>query len=250
MRPPSEQRMSRALVLLYGVVTYLGFLGVFVAAVAFVANVGVVRGIDAGVQERIGPALGVDLALIALFGLSHSVMARWWFKERLVRVLPAAAERSTFVLVTNLTLGLLLWQWRPMPATVWDVEPSFGRSALWALSAAGVLLVVYSTYLTDHFDLFGLRQVWLHARGRPYAPVPFQERSLYRYVRHPMMLGMLLWFWATPTMSVGHLVFAAGMSVYVLVGVTLEERELARHLGDEYRRYRSRVGRLVPWRRA
>ena len=242
--------MSRVLVLAYGVVTYLGFLGVFSAAVAFIANVGVVRGIDAGAQEGIGPALSVDLALIALFGVSHSVMARGWFKERLVRVLPAAAERSTFVLVTDLTLGLLLWQWRPMPASVWDVESSFARSALWALSAVGVLLVVYSTYLTDHFDLFGLRQVWLHARGRPYAPVPFQERSLYRYVRHPMMLGILLWFWATPTMSVGHLVFAAGMSVYVLVGVTLEERELARHLGDEYRRYRARVGRLVPWRRA
>jgi protein-S-isoprenylcysteine O-methyltransferase Ste14 len=242
--------MSRVLVLAYGVVAYLGFLGVFAAAVAFVGNVGVVRGIDAGPQEGMGQALVVDLALIALFGVSHSVMARGRFKERLVRVLPAAAERSTFVLVTDLTLGLLLWQWRPMPASVWDVESGFGRSALWALSAVGVLLVVYSTYLTDHFDLFGLRQVWLHARGRPYAAVPFQERSLYRYVRHPMMLGILLWFWATPTMSVGHLVFAAGMSVYVLVGVTLEERELSRHLGDEYRRYRARVGRFVPWRRA
>jgi len=242
--------MSRVLVLAYGVLTYLGFLAVFAAAVAFVADVGVVRGIDARAQEGVGSAIGVDLALIALFGVSHSVMARGWFKERLVRVLPAAAERSTFVLVADLTLGLLLWQWRPMPATLWDVEPGFGRSALWALSAVGVLLVVYSTYLTDHFDLFGLRQVWLYARGRPYVPVRFQERSLYRYVRHPMMLGILLWFWATPTMSVGHLVFAAGMSVYVLIGVTLEERELASHLGDEYRRYRARVGRLVPWRRA
>ena len=237
------------LVLAYGALAYLGFLAVFAAAVAFVGNAGVFRGIDTGLQEGIGRALVADVALIALFGVPHSLMARGRFKAWLTRVVPPAAERSTYVLVANVTLGLLIWQWRALPAAVWDVGPTAARWALLAASGGGVVLLAYSTFLTDHFDLFGLRQVWLHARAVPYTPVPFQERGLYRYVRHPMMLGVLLWFWATPTMTIGHLVFATGMSVYVLAGVTLEERDLARRLGDEYTRYRARVGGFFPSRR-
>jgi methanethiol S-methyltransferase len=239
--------MSRVLVLLYGVVAYLAFVAVFAAVVAFVGNVGYVRGIDGGGQGDVMVSLAIDLGLVALFGVSHSVMARPWFKEGLVRLVPPAAERSTYVLVASASLGLLRWQWRPLPVTVWRVEAPAVRAALWGVSGAGVLLIVYSTFLTDHFDLVGLRQVWLLARGRPYTPVPFKERGLYRYVRHPMMLGILLWFWSTPTMSVGHFSFAAGMSVYVFAGVALEERDLARHLGEAYVRYRARVGRFVPF---
>jgi protein-S-isoprenylcysteine O-methyltransferase Ste14 len=236
------------LVLAYGVAAYLAFLAVFAATVAFVGNAGAI-GIDARAQPGTGPALIIDLALIALFAVPHSAMARAGFKARLSRALSPAAERSTYVLVASVTLGLLLWQWRALPASVWDVESSAARAVPWALSGAGVMLVVHSTFLTDHFDLFGLRQVSLHARGLPYSPLPFRERGLYRYVRHPMMIGVLLWFWATPTMSVGHLVFAGGMSLYILVGVSLEERDLLRGLGDEYRRYQERVGRFLPSRR-
>jgi protein-S-isoprenylcysteine O-methyltransferase Ste14 len=238
--------MSRVLVLVYGVAAYLAFFAVFAASVAFVGNVGPLRRIDDGEPGAVAVSLAIDLALVALFGIPHSVMARPRFKQGLVRVIPRAAERSTYVLVASVSLGLLLWQWRPLPMAVWSVDASGVRAALWAVSGIGVLLVVYSTFLTDHFDLFGLRQVWLHARGRPYTPVPFKERGLYRVVRHPMMLGVLLWFWSTPTMSVGHLVFTAGMSVYIVVGIALEERDLARNLGEAYVRYRARVGRFLP----
>lgn len=239
--------MLRLFALVYGVVAYLSFLAVFVACVAFVANFGFVRGIDGGDPGTVTTSVGIDLGLVALFGVLHSVMARDWFKERLVRVIPRAVERSTYVLVASATLGLLLWQWRPAPTTVWSIEAPAVRAAVWGGSGIGVLLVVYSTFLTDHFDLVGLRQVWLHARGQRYAPIPFRERGLYRVVRHPMMVGMLLWFWATPSMSLGHLVFAAGMSLYIFVGVALEERGLASHLGKAYAQYRTRVGRYVPW---
>src|SRR5580658_2376647 len=244
--PDRSVPMPRLLALVYGVVAYLAFFAVFAATVAFVGNVGLVRGIDGGEAGAVVVSVAIDLGLVALFGVPHSIMARAWFKEALVRVIPRAAERSTFVLVASATLGLLLWQWRPVPTTVWSVEASSVRSALWGLSGVGVLLVVYSTFLTSHFDLFGLRQVWLHARGRPYAPIPFSERGLYRVVRHPMMVGVLLWFWATPTMSIGHLVFTAGMSAYIFVGIALEERDLAHHLGEAYVQYRGRVGRYVP----
>lgn len=239
--------MLRLLALVYGVVAYLSFLAVFAACVAFVANLGFVRGIDVGEPGTVTASLGIDLGLVALFGVPHSVMARDWFKERLVRVIPRAVERTTYVLVASATLGLLLWQWRPAPTTVWSIEAPAVRAGVWGVSGVGVLLVVYSTFLTDHFDLVGLRQAWLHARGQPYEPIPFRERGLYRVVRHPMMVGILLWFWATPSMSLGHLVFTAGMSLYIFVGVALEERGLASHLGKAYAQYRTRVGRYVPW---
>ena len=247
VRDSSSGTVPRRLVLAYGATTYVAFLVVFATFVPFVTNAGVVRGIDRGERSSVAASLLIDVGLLALFGISHSTMARARFKELLVRIIPPAAERSTYVLVATLTLGLLLWQWRPMPAIVWNVRSPAIRAALWASSGIGVLLVVYSSFLTDHFDLFGLRPVWLYARGRAYEPVPFKERSLYRFVRHPMMLGILLWFWSTPSLSVGHLLFSTGMSIYIIVGVGLEERDLVRHLGEVYLQYRQRVGRFIPW---
>jgi protein-S-isoprenylcysteine O-methyltransferase Ste14 len=238
--------MRKALALGYGVVAYLAFLGVFAAFVGFVGGAHILRGIDGGKTAASPLAVGIDLALITLFGVSHSVMARPGFKERWVRVVSRSAERSTYVLVASLVLALLAWQWRALPGVVWNVAPRVSRLAVWGVSGAGVLLVVVSTFLTDHFDLFGLRQTWLYVIGRPYTPVPFRERGLYKVVRHPMMVGVLLWFWATPTMSVGHLIFALAMSVYVFVGVAFEERQLARSLGEPYQAYRARVRAFLP----
>jgi methanethiol S-methyltransferase len=235
--------------LAFGVLAYLAFGAVFLAYVPFLANLGPLRGIDDGPTAPPAVALAVDLGLLALFGVSHSVMARPWFKARWTRLVPEHAERSTYVLVSSLALGLLIWQWRALPAPVWQLESVALRWLVWILAACGVVLCVVSTFLIDHADLFGLRQVWLHARGRPYTPTPFRERSLYKLVRHPLMLGFLIWFWSTPTASVGRVVFALGMSVYIVIGVALEERDLSRSLGASYLDYRLRVRALVPWPR-
>ncbi len=242
----SKMPLMRWLALAYGLLAYAAFGAVFAVYLPFLANVGPFDGIDERAPGSAAAALAVDVGLVALFGVSHSVMARRWFKERWVRVVPSVIERSTYVLVASLVLGLLFWQWRSLPAPVWDVGPPGLRLAFWLLQAAGVALVVFSTFLIDHADLFGLRQVWLYARRKPYSSPPFRERSLYRYMRHPLMLGFMIWFWAAPTMSVGHLLLALGFSVYVMVGVVLEERDLLRDLGESYRDYRRRVGAILP----
>jgi protein-S-isoprenylcysteine O-methyltransferase Ste14 len=180
-------------------------------------------------------------------------MARAGFKRRWIAVTGEAAERSVYVLTTSAVLGLMFWQWRALPQPLWTVSHPAGHATLGAVGVAGALLAVASTFFTDHFDLFGLRHVWLHARRIPYTPVPFKQRALYRVVRHPMMLGILLAFWAAPVMSLGHALFAAGMTGYILIGVAFEERDLGRRLGEEYRRYRRTVPAIVPlphWRRA
>jgi protein-S-isoprenylcysteine O-methyltransferase Ste14 len=237
--------MTRGIVLLYGIMAYLAFGAVFGVMIGFLADVDVVRSMDTGATAPLPAAIAIDLALLALFGVPHSVMARPWFKDALARVLPRTAERSTYVLVASLSLGLIAWQWRALPEVVWSVSPP-ASYPLWAVSGLGIVLVVFSTFLTSHFDLVGLRQVVLAALDREYTPVPFIERSLYRVVRHPMMSGMLLWFWAAPTMSVGHLVFAAGMTVYIVAGVRMEERALARTHGEAYRAYCARVPAFFP----
>jgi protein-S-isoprenylcysteine O-methyltransferase Ste14 len=234
--------MGRFVVLVYGVVAYLAFLAVFAALFLFAGNLGVVRGIDA---EPAG-SLAIDLVLVALFGVSHSVLARPAAKRALTAILPRVAERSTYVLVASATLALLVWQWRAATDPIWHVAQPALRAAIWAAGGVGAILIVVSTLLTDHFDLFGLRQVWLHWRGRPYTPVPFVERSLYRHVRHPMMLGVCVWLWATPDLTLGHLVFSAAMTAYILVGIVFEERGLVRELGAPYEDYRRRVPALVP----
>ena len=234
------------MILAYGALAYFAFLASFALLADFVAGIGVVRSIDAGATADMRAAIAIDLALVAVFGISHSVMARPAFKRVWTRIVPASAERSTYVLVASLSLGLLVWQWRAVPDVVWHVEQPAVRAALWAVHLVGVATIVYSTFLTNHFDLFGLRQTWLAAQRRPYTPVPFVERSLYRYVRHPMMIGVLLWMWAAPTISIGRLLFASAMTAYILIGIAFEERGLARELGATYDDYRRRVPALIP----
>jgi len=235
----------RALALLYGALCYAIFLGTFLYAIGFVANL-VPRGIDGEQQSWLGKALGIDVLLLGLFAVQHSVMARPWFKARWTRLVPAPVERSTYVLFASLALIVLFWQWQPLIAAVWNVESDAGRYALWALQALGWLLVLVGTFLIDHFELFGLRQVWLNYKGEAQPPVAFRTPLFYRWVRHPIMLGFLVAFWATPRMTLGHLVFAIATTLYILVALRFEERDLVRHLGATYEAYRKRVPMLLP----
>ena len=236
--------MRRAAILAYGVACYLAFVGSFSALALFGWNLGIVRGIDAPPRG----SLVIDLALLAVFGVSHSVLARPAAKRVATAMIPEPAERSTYVLVASASLALLVWQWRAQPEVVWHVSTPAVRYAIWALSGAFSALIVVSTFLTSHFDLFGLRHVWLAFQGRPYTPVPFVERWVYTRVRHPMMVGVLGWLWLTPDMTVGHLVFSAGMTAYIFIGVVYEERGLARSLGAPYEEYRRRVRAFIPFR--
>ena len=240
--------MSRLLALLYGAACYAVFLATFLYAIPFVAGLGVPKHIDNGLPTALPLALAIDLALLALFAVQHSGMARPAFKRWWTRIVPAPVERSTYVLASSLVLALLFWQWRPLTPAIWQVEDPSARFALLALSAIGWLLVLTSTFLINHFDLFGLRQVWRHARGQGPAPhAPFVVRALYRIVRHPIMLGFLIAFWATPSMSLGHLLFALMTTGYILVAVKfLEERDLVALYGDTYRDYQRRVPMILP----
>jgi protein-S-isoprenylcysteine O-methyltransferase Ste14 len=235
----------RAGALAYGAICYLVFLGTFLYSIGFVGNLLVGKSIDSGLVAPPAEAAAVDVLLLGLFAVQHSVMARPAFKRVWTRVVPSHLERSTYVLVSSLLLALLFWQWRPIPAIVWESEHALA-SALWVLFGAGWLIVLISTFLIDHFDLFGLRQVVLYARGQPYLPPTFRVPALYRVVRHPIMLGFLIAFWAAPTMTWGHLLFAGLTTAYILIGVTLEERDLVRAHGASYQDYRSAVGLLLP----
>lgn len=239
--------MSRILALVYGVASYLAFLAAFLYAVGFVGNLVVPKSIDSGPQDLppVAAAL-VDTLLLLLFAVPHSVMARPAFKRWWTQFVPPPVERSTFVLVSSLTLGLLFWQWRPIPTVVWHVTNPVGRWLLLAVFWAGWAIAFVSTFLIDHFDLFGLRQVYLHASGREYTPHTFKTLGLYRYVRHPLMLGFLLAFWASPTMTLGHLLFAVATTAYILIALRLEERDLVSFHGEQYQAYRKQVGMLLP----
>ncbi len=238
--------MKRLLIIGYGIASYLLFVVSFLYAIAFVGNFVVPRTVDSGIAAPIAEAVLVNLLLLSVFAIQHSVMARPWFKDRWTRIVPHAIERSTYVLLSSLALLLLYWQWRTMPAIVWNVESTAGRAILWALFWAGWATVFASTFMINHFDLFGLRQVWLNWRGRPYRELGFQTVMFYRVIRHPIMAGFIVAFWATPTMTAGHLLFAAVSTAYILVAIQLEERDLVDHLGDPYLNYRRRVGMLVP----
>lgn len=239
-------RQGRALVIVYGVASYLVFLASFLYAVSFVGNLLVPKSIDSGASARLPAALLVDTVLLLLFAVPHSVMARPAFKRWWTKFVPPPVERSTYVLVSSLLLGLLFWQWRPIPAVVWNVGHPAGRWLLHAVFWAGWALVLVSTFLIDHFDLFGLRQVFLYASGREYTPLAFRITGLYRYIRHPLMTGFLLAFWATPTMTVGHLLFAVATTGYILIALQLEERDLLSFHGEQYRAYRKQAGMLLP----
>lgn len=238
--------MTRIMGFAYGVLAYGIFFAAFLYLIGFLANLLVPKGIDDGAATPTALALLINVGLIALFGLQHSVMARPGFKRRIERLVPQSIERSTFVLVASAVLILLFWQWRPMTQVIWQAEAPWLVATLWAVFAAGFLVVLLSTFVIDHFDLFGLRQVTLNLLGRRYTHPPFKVTFFYRFVRHPLYLGFLLAFWATPSMTLGHLVFALGMSTYILIAIGYEERDLEALLGEDYRRYRARVPMLVP----
>jgi methanethiol S-methyltransferase len=241
--------MARILCLLFGVAAYLLFFATFLYLIAFVGNSPwAPRTVDqGGASGPIGLALVVDLALIALFGLQHSVMARPGFKRSWTRIVPKPVERSAYVVAASLALILLFRLWRPIAGDLWRIENDIGSAILWGLFALGWLIVLLSTFLISHFELFGLAQVWGHARGRTESPPPvFRTPLFYRYVRHPLYSGFFLAFWATPQMSWGHLLLAAGVSAYMLIAIRYEERDLVDTFGDDYRSYRDRAGMLTP----
>ncbi len=239
--------MGRVISFVYGLTAYALFLVTFVYAIGFVENLVVPKSVDIGSTLGGGWAVLVNVVLLGLFGLQHSVMARPQFKQWWTRFLPPPIERSTFVLLASLLLALMMWQWRPMPAIVWHIDNAVGRGLFLGLSLAGWMLVLYGTFVIDHFDLFGMRQVFLHLRGIPYTHPPFVERSVYKVIRHPLMLGFIVAFWAAPTMTQGHLLFAVVTTGYILVAIQLEERDLLKILGDDYRRYRMRTPMLLPF---
>jgi methanethiol S-methyltransferase len=238
--------MNRFLIVGYGALCYAIFLAAFLYAIGFVGNIAVPRSVDHGLPGPIGQAVTVNVLLLALFAIQHSVMARPVFKRWWTRFVPPSIERSTYVLAASLVLFLLYWQWRTMPAVVWDLTSRLQRLGLWALFWLGWAEVLAATFMINHFELFGLRQVYLVWREKPYTDLAFRNRMLYRFVRHPIMLGFILAFWATPSMSAGHLLFAASTTGYILVAVHLEERDLIGALGDPYREYRCEVPMFVP----
>ena len=238
--------MKRYLTIGYGGLSYLVFLVAFTYAILFVGAILLPRNVDHGIAAPLGSALAVNAALLGMFGIQHSVMARPGFKRWWTRFVPHSIERSTYVLLASAVLLLLYWQWRTMPGLVWDVRQPAGRVALWVLFWLGWATVLASTFMINHFDLFGLRQVYLAWRRKPYTELGFRTHLLYRLVRHPIMVGFLIAFWATPTMTAGHLLFALGTTAYILVALRLEERDLTAAMGERYRDYRRRVPMLVP----
>lgn len=241
--------MTRILALLYGFVTYAIFLASILYAIGFVDGLIVPKDIDSGPAAPIGEALAIDIGLLLLFAVQHSVMARQSFKRWWMRYIPTAIERSTYVLFASLALLLLFWQWRPMTTAVWQIDNAQVAMAMTALSMLGWFIVFTSTYLINHFELFGLQQVIQNMSGAATPAAEFRTPLTYRLVRHPIYLGFVIAFWATPVMTIGHFLFAAGTTVYIFVGIALEERDLVALFGDDYRRYRERVAMLIPgWR--
>ena len=237
---------GRTLALVYGAFCYLTFLVASLWAIGFVGNVFVPKTIDAGPRVSLVNAVLIDVLLLGMFALQHSVMARSAFKQWWTKIIPPSIERSTYVLFASLLLLLLFWQWLPIPGTIWDVEQTAGGVFLQGLFWVGWLIVFLSTFLINHFDLFGLRQVYLNWRGAAYTHVEMKTPALYRLVRHPLMLGFLIAFWATPRMSAGHLLFSLATTAYILVGIYLEERDLLAAYGQAYQRYQHHVPMLLP----
>jgi protein-S-isoprenylcysteine O-methyltransferase Ste14 len=251
--PGRGHLVARAAAFLYGIVTYLFFFVTFLYAIGFVENLVVAKTIDGAATAPGAPlaqAVIVNLVLMSIFAVQHSVMARPQFKRWWTRFVPPSVERTTYVLLATLALALMIWQWQPMPAVVWQIASPQLAAVVTALSFVGWLIVLTSTFLINHFELFGLHQVTNNLTGRPMPEPRFRTPLLYQFVRHPIYLGFIIAFWAAPTMTQGHLLFAAVTTAYIFVGAWLEERDLVSLFGDQYRQYRQRVSMLLPWRRS
>jgi methanethiol S-methyltransferase len=242
---PRPARAPALIIVVYAAAVYLFFLAVLGYAVGFFAGFGVPKGIDQGPRTAWPAAVAIDVLLLSLFAVQHTVMARPWFKRRWARIVAEPAERASFVLAASLVLALAFWLWRPIGGTAWNLSgPAAG--AVWAGYAAGWAVAVSSTFLISHLDMFGLRQAWLHARRASYSPPPFTDRGLYGRIRHPLMAGFVVIFWAAPAMTAGHLLFAATATGYILAGIAFEEQDLIHSLGGTYTAYRARVPALIP----
>lgn len=242
--------MGKFIAFLYGLASYLVFFVTFLYAIGFVTGLMVPKTIDTGAVVPVAEALIVNLLLMSLFAVQHSVMARWQFKKWWTQFVPKSVERSTYVLLASLALLLLFWQWRPMPEVVWQVANPQIATAVMGLSFFGWLLVLLSTFMINHFELFGLHQVVNNLAGDSIEKPHFKTPMLYKFVRHPIYLGFIIAFWAAPVMTIGHLLFAAVTTAYILVGIFLEERDLVDLFGDEYQRYQQKVSMLIPWRKS
>jgi len=243
-------RIFKFIAFLYGIAAYLVFFVTILYAIGFVMGLVVPKSIDTGTDTPTAEAVIINLLLMALFAVQHSVMARQRFKAWWTQFIPKPIERSTYVLLASLSLLLLFWQWRPLPAIIWDVENPDLAVTIVTLSFAGWVLVFTSTFIINHFELFGLHQVTNHLVGKEATPPRFKTPLLYKFVRHPIYLGFIIAFWAAPTMTAGHMLFAAVTTIYILLGIALEERDLVDLFGDEYRQYKQRVSMLIPWRRS
>ena len=239
--------MSRSIIFAYGVASYLIFLGVFVYAIAFLGNLYIPNSIDAAPVGPVWRAVLINLALLGGFAIQHSLMARPAFKRWWTRIIPPAAERSTYVLFSNLAMiALFLW-WQPIGGVIWDVASQPARSIVLAIYFIGWAILFYATCLLNHFELFGLRQIWHHLNGERLPDAKFRQPGLYKHVRHPIYVGWLIIFWATPTMTIAHLLFAVMTTAYILIAVQLEERDLVNELGEDYRKYQRRVPMIIPF---
>ncbi|MEZ2144275.1 methanethiol S-methyltransferase [Bradyrhizobium sp. DN5] len=243
-------RIFKFVAFLYGIAAYLVFFVTILYAIGFLMGLVVPKTIDTGSATPPVEAVIVNLLLMSLFAIQHSVMARQSFKAWWTQFVPKPVERSTYVLLASLSLLLLFWQWRPLPAVMWEAQDPDLAVTLVTLSFAGWVLVFTSTYMINHFELFGLHQVANHLVGKEAAPARFKTPLLYNFVRHPIYLGFIIAFWAAPVMTAGHLLFAVVTTLYIFVGIALEERDLVALFGDDYRQYKQRVSMLIPWRRS